>query len=183
MKLDSSSRFCGKAALHVLALPKAARTATRGLSVSQRESLNLRLVHPRRDVALFVQHAPDVDVLVALDVEDQVGVAPKWPESQIGKPELVRIAGRPRRRVPRDMGVGLLELVDEPEGHLRGGFDQVVVDCLLHVPVGELPRDDALHDFRAAVRRLIRSRSVAKYALSAAAAALELAPASSNPRS
>ena len=100
------------------AVPKAAQTATRGLSVFQRESLNLRLVHPRWDVALFLQHTPDVYVLVALDVEDQV-----------------------------------------------------VVDGLLHVPVGKLPWDDALHDFRVAVRLPIRLRSVAKYALSAAAAA------------
>ena len=69
------------------------------------------------------------------------------------------------------IGVGLLEFVDEPQGHLRGGFDQVVVDGLLHVPVGKFPWDDALQDFRVAVRLPIRSRSVAKYALSAAAAA------------
>jgi hypothetical protein len=45
---DPSRRICGMAAHHVLALPKTAQTATRGPSVPQRKSLNLRLVHPRR---------------------------------------------------------------------------------------------------------------------------------------
>jgi hypothetical protein len=82
----------------------------------------------------------------------------------------------------RDVVVDLLKLVDEPQGKLRGGFQQVVLDGLLPVPVGEFARDDVLHDFRDAVRLTTRSRSVAKYALSAAAADLELAPASSNSR-
>jgi hypothetical protein len=34
-----------------------------------------RVLHPRRDVALALQHAPDIDVVWALDVEDEVGVA------------------------------------------------------------------------------------------------------------
>ena len=56
------------------------------------EVVDLRFVHPRRDVALFVQHPPDVNVFVALYVEDQIGVAPKAPEPQIREPQLVRIA-------------------------------------------------------------------------------------------
>ena len=82
----------------------------------------------------------------------------------------------------RDVGIRLLEFVDEPQGNLRGGFHQVVLDSLLHVPVGEFARDYVLHDFGATVRLTTRSRSVAKYALSAAAAGLELAPVSSNSR-
>ena len=105
-------------------------------------------------------------------------MAPKRPASQICEPERVRIARRPRRRMARDMGAGLLELVDEPQAKLRGGFDPVVVDGFLHVPVGKPPWDDALHDSNAPAARLpIRSRSVAKYALSApAAAALQPEP-------
>ena len=84
--------------------------------------------------------------------------------------------------MPRDVGVCLLKLADEPQGNLGSGVDQVVVDCFVHVPVGEFPRDDGLQDFHAAVRLPIRSRSAAKYVQSAAAAGSDLAPASSNPR-
>lgn len=139
-------------------------------------------VHPRRDVTLLVKHAPDVNVLVALDVEDKVRVAPKWPESQVCKPELVCVARRPGRWLTCDVGVGLLELVDEPHGNLRRGFDEAVVDCFLYVPVRKFPRNDALQDLHVGRRLLILARSPAKYAVSAVAAALDLAPASSNPR-
>jgi hypothetical protein len=65
--VESSSRLSGKTADHVLVLPKAAQIATRGRSVTQRKRLNACCVRPRGVVALFVQHAPDVDVLGALD--------------------------------------------------------------------------------------------------------------------
>ena len=148
----------------------------------RREVVDLRFVHPRRDVALFVQHPPDVNVFVALYVEDQIGVAPKAPEPQIRESQLVRISRRPRRRMASDVAVSLLERVNEPQGNLRCGIYQVVLDGLFHVPVGEFPWNDVLHGFRAAVRLTTRSRSEAKYALSAAADGLELAPASSNSR-
>jgi threonine dehydrogenase-like Zn-dependent dehydrogenase len=38
-------------------------------------SVNLGLAHPHRDVALTVQHAPDINVILALDVEDEVRVS------------------------------------------------------------------------------------------------------------
>ena len=82
----------------------------------------------------------------------------------------------------RDVVVGLLERVNEPQGNLCCGIHQAVLDGLFHVPVGEFAWDDVLHGFRAAVRLTTRSRSDAKYALSAAAVNLELAPASSNSR-
>ena len=81
-----------------------------------------------------------------------------------------------------DVAVSLLERVNEPQGNLRGGIYQVVLDGLFHVPVGEFAWNDVLHGFRAAVRLMTRSRSDAKYALFAAGANLELAPASSNSR-
>lgn len=109
-----------------------------------------------------MKHAPDVDLLVAFDVEDQVGVAPKRPESQICEPELVRIARGSRRRMACDMRVCLLELVDESQGDLRRGFGQLAIDCLLDIPVGEFPGDDDLHDLRVDVRPPILPRSVAK---------------------
>ena len=69
------------------------------------------LVHPRGDVALFVKHAPDVNVLGAFDVKDQIGIAPQRPKPQISKPELMRMA----RLTRRHWGSGVLrELVMHP---------------------------------------------------------------------
>ena len=36
----------------------------------------LGLAHPRRDIAFAVEHAPDIDVLVALHIEDQIRISP-----------------------------------------------------------------------------------------------------------
>ncbi len=45
-------------------------------------SARVGLVHPRRDVALAMQYAPDVDVIGAFDVEHQVWIARQRPEAQ-----------------------------------------------------------------------------------------------------
>lgn len=39
-------------------------------------------IHPRRDVTPAMQHAPDVDVVAALDVEDEMRIVGKGPEAQ-----------------------------------------------------------------------------------------------------
>ncbi len=129
-----------------------------------------------------MKHAPDVDVLVALDVEDEVRIAPQRPKAQIGKPELMRIARRPRRWLTCDVGVGFFERVNKPNGNPCRGFDQVTVDRFVYVPVRKFPRNDAFQALHLGCRFLIVSRSPAKYAVSAGAAGSEPAPASSNPR-
>lgn len=44
-----------------------------------RPSHDVRLLHPRRDIPLSVQHAPDIDMVRTLDVEHQVRVARQRP--------------------------------------------------------------------------------------------------------
>ena len=77
-------------------------------------SARVGFVHPRRDVALAMQHAPDVDVIATLDVEDEMRIARQRPESQIGKVQLVGIAGRPGGWMAADVRVGLFQGFDEP---------------------------------------------------------------------
>ena len=56
------------------------------------------LLHPRRDVPMAVQDTPDVDVIVALDGEDQVGIARQWPGMQSRQVQLVGVVGVSRWR-------------------------------------------------------------------------------------
>ena len=69
-----------------------------GLNASQQLSAlrsgRIRRLHPRRDIALAVQHAPDVDVIGMLDVEHQVGVARQRPGAKARQVQLVRVARR-----------------------------------------------------------------------------------------
>src|SRR5574337_1498075 len=105
------------------------------------------LLHPGRDVPLVMQHAPNVDVIGALDVEHEVRVAWQWPGAQPGQVEFVGVTRRARCRMASDVPVGLLQRIDEAKGHGLIGFSQIVGNGLINIPVGLLTRDDrfALH--------------------------------------
>jgi hypothetical protein len=51
-----------------------------------------RVLHPRRDVALAVQHTPDIDAVRALDIEDELGVARQRPGAQARQIQFMRVA-------------------------------------------------------------------------------------------
>src|SRR5688572_13462366 len=51
-----------------------------------------RLLHPRRDVAFAVKHAPNIDVVSALEIEHEIGIAAQRPKAQAGKVELASIS-------------------------------------------------------------------------------------------
>lgn len=101
-------------------------------------------LHPRRDVALAVEHAPDIDVVRALDVKHQMRVAGQWPDTQAQQIEFVRVTRRARAKVATDMGVGLLQRVDETLCCLLCSLIQVIGNGLVNVPVGLLTRNDCL---------------------------------------
>jgi hypothetical protein len=48
--------------------------------------------NPARNVALAMEHAPDVDVVAALDVKHKVWVARQWPGAQTGQVQFVGVA-------------------------------------------------------------------------------------------
>lgn len=78
---------------------------------------------PRRDIALAAEYAPHVDVVRTL--EDA--------------------SGRATGRVIGDVTESAFESVDETQRYRLAGFFEVVVDCIVDVPPGSLPGDDALH--------------------------------------
>jgi len=53
----------------------------------------LRYLHPRWNIAVAVQHSPDVVVVRVLDVEDEMGIAGEWPAPQAREIQLVGVAG------------------------------------------------------------------------------------------
>ncbi len=140
-----------------------------------------RLVHPGRNITLPVQHAPDIDTVVALEVENQVGETRQGPKPQTRQVQFVCVSRGTRGWLSSDVGVGLLKGLDEVEGRFDCTLAQVMVDGLVNVPAGQLSRDDGLCVQRRA-RWLTRSRREAKYAAFAGAVDLEFAPSSSNPR-
>jgi hypothetical protein len=60
--------------------------------VDQGERLDgdLRALHPHRDITLSVVHAPDIDMVWAFDVENQVRIARQRPGTQARQIELMR---------------------------------------------------------------------------------------------
>lgn len=106
--------------------------------------MRIGIVHPCRDVAQAMQYAPDIDVFGTFDVEDQVRIACQRPEAQTGKIQLVRVAGRSAGRMAADVGVGLLQRVNEVQRGFIGPLAQVVSDGLIDISIGQLTRDDRL---------------------------------------
>ena len=97
-------------------------------------------MRPRRDVALAVQHAPDIDVLRALDVEHKVGIACTRRETQAGQIQFVGVARRSGSRMATDVRIGLLDGINEAERCLLSVFAEVLGNRVINVPVGQFTR-------------------------------------------
>lgn len=52
----------------------------------------VRISHPRRDIAVAVEDAPDIDVVASLQVENEVRILFQRPEAQTMKTQLSAIA-------------------------------------------------------------------------------------------
>ena len=50
------------------------------------------LLRPRRDIAVAAKHAPDIDVVVVLDVEQQVRESSQRPGSEARQVQLMGVA-------------------------------------------------------------------------------------------
>ena len=62
---------------------------------------------PLSNVALGMQNSPDIDVVIALDVEHQVGVTLQRPTEQPRQIQIVAIAADTRCRMATDMPIAL----------------------------------------------------------------------------
>jgi hypothetical protein len=87
-----------------------------------------------------VEHPPDVDVVVALDVEHQIGVALQPVAAQSGNCQLMRIARRPSGGMVGDGAEGSLHGVNEAQCDVGPGFADVIGDGGFDIPTGQLAR-------------------------------------------
>ena len=107
-----------------------------------------------------MQDAPDIDLRLPFDVEDQVGELPGPHEAQTGKVQLVRITWRADGWMFRDEAAGVAECVDKGEGKLSARLLHVVLDCSIDVASRLLAQNDTLAaHLLPAARTRPRSRS------------------------
>jgi len=102
-----------------------------------------------------VEHTPDIDVVIALNVKDEVGVAPQDLAAQPWKAEFIGVSRRPAGRVVSDGAVCRLQRANETDGNVGSGFSNVVVDCRFDVSSCRFTRPDGL---RAHLRLAWRTR-------------------------
>lgn len=88
---------------------------------------------PLSNVALGMQNTPDIDVVIALDVEHQVGVTLQRPAEQPRQIQIVAIAADTRCRMATHMPVALLKRIDESDCDLLCGLSKVVTDSILDI--------------------------------------------------
>jgi hypothetical protein len=111
-----------------------------------------------RNVASGVQDAPDVDVSVVVDVEDEVGEARHWPGAKVGDAELVGEAQGPVVWVPSEVRDRPFDGSDESRRDRRPGLAQVVGECIVDVIGGPAAQLDRLgHDAQSLPRMRLRS--------------------------
>ena len=118
-------------------------------------------LHPRRDIPPAMEDTPDVYVILAFDVEDEIREALQRPAAQPWDVQLARVTGRSGGRLSTDVRVRPLESIDESQRGLPCALVEVVRDRLVHVPVGQDTRNDGL-DLHGRTRRRTRSRRASK---------------------
>ena len=96
----------------------------------------------RRNVPAAVQYTPDVDAVLALKVEHDVGIAFQCPRAQAGQFKLVGVAGRTCCRKPGNVLVCLFECVNEAKRDVCARFKQIPIQRLLYVAFRPLARDE-----------------------------------------
>src|SRR5690606_3153415 len=136
---------------------------------------------PSRDVAPGMQDAPDVDVILVRDVEDEKGIAPQSPYPKSGQVQFVGIAQRTQARVSSDLPETGFECIDESQGRRFASLGTIEVDRFVRVPLSPSPRADRLRR-HAAPLRLARVRNASNPVSSAGAVWGDVAPAKSGRR-
>jgi len=101
-------------------------------------------MQPRRDIALAVEDAPDVDVVRPIQVEDEKGKARQRPKAQLRQLKFVGITKGTRCGVSRQMVKGFLKGVNKCQRRRSIGFPAIVVDGIVNVGQCAATRDDGL---------------------------------------
>ena len=91
-----------------------------------------------------MKHAPDVDVLLALDAEHKVWMSLQTAHLQAGQGELMRTARRSRGRPVRDRFASCLQGIDETRRSVPSGLASVAIEGGRHVATRKRARQDRL---------------------------------------
>lgn len=82
-----------------------------------------------------MKHTPDINVISALKVKNQVGIALERPSPQSWQIQFVGVPQRTRSGMASYVGIGSLQCIDKGQGHLFTRFQQVEIKGLLNVNV------------------------------------------------
>ena len=93
---------------------------------------------------MSVEHTPDINVFVSLDVKDEVGIASQHAAAQTWKTKLIGVPRRAGDRMVGNEAVRGLQRVDETDGNIGSGFANVVVNCRFDVSSRQFARLDGL---------------------------------------
>ena len=128
-----------------------------------------------------VEHTPDIDVIITLNVKDEVGIASQDSATQPSKTKLISVSRRSDSRVVSNGVIRGLQGVNETDGNVCSGFTGVVVDCCFDVSSCQFTRPDRLlaHLGLAWRTRFLRPL---KYLSSTAAVVFDDAPSSRSSR-
>ena len=111
---------------------------------SREDVSTLRWRKACREVTPFVQHAPDVESLVLLDVEDDERESLHRPGPQVRDAEFVGEPERAEVRLAGELAEVAFEDVDESRGDLGASLGEVVVHGELDVVRGDCPQVNRL---------------------------------------
>ena len=106
----------------VMVVPSCLRRRKRGYASADRPSHAVGFQHPRRNIPLAVQYAPDIDVVLVLDVENEVRIARQRPGAQAGKIEFMGVARGACGGMASNVGVSLLQRIDETKRDAFAGL-------------------------------------------------------------
>ncbi len=84
-----------------------------------------------------MQNQPYVDVVIAFNVEHQIGIALQRPAKPPRQIQLVGVERHTRGRMAADMKIGLFQSIDKTERSLLGLLVKLVADSASHVLAGK----------------------------------------------
>lgn len=87
-----------------------------------------------RDVALAMQHAPDIDVVSPLDIEHQIGITLNRPAPEAWQVQLITIAHRAGGGMTSDVQEGPLQHIDKRQCGQLGPLVQIGIRRPLAYP-------------------------------------------------
>jgi len=89
-----------------------------------------------------MEHTPDIDVIISLNVKDEVGIASQHAAAQPWKAKFIGVPRRSGGGMVGDGAVRGLQRVDETDGNVGPGFANIVVYCRFDVSSCRFARPD-----------------------------------------